>query len=59
MTPVGDSRASGTGASRRDGPPARLVRVLVADDDALVRSALKMVLDAAAGVVLEIGRAHV
>ena len=52
VTPVGDSQASGTGASRRDGPPARLVRVLVADDDALVRSALKMVLDAAAGVVL-------
>jgi DNA-binding NarL/FixJ family response regulator len=33
-------------------PGTRLVRVLVADDDALVRSALSMVLDAAAGVVL-------
>lgn len=52
VTPAGDSRVSGTGAGRRAGPPARLVRVLVADDDALVRSALKMVLDAAAGVVL-------
>ena len=35
-----------------DGPPDRLVRVLVVDDDALVRSALSMVLDEAAGVVL-------
>lgn len=33
-------------------PGAGLVRVLVADDDPLVRSALSMMLDAAAGVVL-------
>ena len=37
---------------RPDGSPDRLVRVLVVDDDALVRSALSMVLDEAAGVVL-------
>ena len=43
---------TGTGPGRRDGTAARLVRVLVADDDALVRSALSMVLDAAAGVLL-------
>ena len=36
-----------------DGAPApRLVRVLVVDDDALVRSALSMVLDESAGIVL-------
>jgi len=52
MTPDGGFRAPGTGIGRRGGPAARLVRVLVADDDALVRSALAMVLDTAAGVVL-------
>jgi len=52
MMPDGGSRAPGTGVGQGDGPGSRLVRVLVADDDALVRSALSMVLDAAAGVVL-------
>lgn len=40
------------GVTPTGGATTRLVRVLVADDDALVRSALSMVLDAAAGVVL-------
>ncbi|MHB1490808.1 MAG: response regulator transcription factor [Cellulomonas sp.] len=52
MTPDGDSPAGRIGAGQRDGPSSRLARVLVADDDALVRSALRMVLDTAAGVVL-------
>ena len=52
MTPDGGSRAPAIGVGQCDDPPSRLVRVLVADDDPLVRSALSMVLDAAAGVVL-------
>ncbi len=52
MTPDRGTQAASIGAGQRDGPPSRLARVLVADDDALVRSALRMVLDTAAGVVL-------
>jgi DNA-binding NarL/FixJ family response regulator len=52
MTPDGSSRTRAIDVGQRGGGPSPLVRVLVADDDALVRSALRMVLDTAAGVVL-------
>ncbi|HEY3436209.1 MAG TPA: response regulator transcription factor [Actinotalea sp.] len=52
MTPDRDVRAPRVGTGQGSGTGSRLVRVLVADDDALVRSALSMVLDEAAGVVL-------
>lgn len=52
VSAAGEEGAPEFGATRAPASAARLVRVLVVDDDALVRSALSMVLDEAAGVVV-------